>query len=141
MTSAVLLYGGSFCFLKGEKMLYLFVAIGGMCGAVSRHFLFSLLAEKSLKFPYSTFVVNIIGCFLMGVIVEIFAQKSHLPAEIKLLLTTGFLGAFTTFSTFSLDIVELFNKSSVLSGLSYITLSVVCGVLSLYGAICLVRSL
>ena len=122
-------------------MLYIFVAFGGMLGAVSRHFLFSLLAEKSSIFPYSTLVVNILGCFLMGVIVELFAVKINFSQEIKILLTTGFLGAFTTFSTFSLDIVNLINKSSLLNGLSYSILSVLLGVLTLYAATYLVRTI
>ena len=86
-------------------------------------------------------MVNILGCFLMGVIVELFAVKINFSQEIKILLTTGFLGAFTTFSTFSLDIVNLINKSSLLNGLSYSILSVLLGVLSLYAATYLVRTI
>ena len=77
----------------------------------------------------------------MGVIVELFAVKINFSQEIKILLTTGFLGAFTTFSTFSLDIVNLINKSSLLNGLSYSILSVLLGVLSLYAAAYLVRTI
>ncbi len=77
----------------------------------------------------------------MGVIVELFAVKINFSQEIKILLTTGFLGAFTTFSTFSLDIVNLINKSSLLNGLSYSILSVLLGVLSLYAATYLVRTI
>lgn len=120
-------------------MFYIWVAVGGILGAVSRSFICRVLADKSLNFPYSTLSVNIIGCFLMGIFIEFFALKAQMPLGIKVLLTSGFLGAFTTFSTFGLDIVMMMNKGAFLNALLYAFLSVILGIFSLYGGLCLVR--
>ncbi len=122
-------------------MNYVLVAIGGMLGAMARYFCVSLLAEKSLNFPYATLWVNILGCFLIGAISEFFAIKSYLPAEAKMLLVTGFLGAFTTFSTFGLDTVSLINKAAFVHSVVYVFSSVFVGILSIYASIFMVRRL
>lgn len=122
-------------------MNYILVAVGGMLGAMTRYFCVSLLADKSLNFPYSTFLVNVLGCFLIGAISEFFALKSYLPVEAKILLVTGFLGAFTTFSTFGLDTVLLINKSAFIYSMLYVFSSVFVGVLSIYLATFMIRSL
>lgn len=122
-------------------MTYVLVGIGGMFGALCRHLMIVVFAARSTSFPFATLMVNLLGCFLMGMISEIFALKVNLPAEVKLLLTTGFLGAFTTFSTFSLDIVSLVGKSSVFSAVAYAALSVVLGILCVYAAMLSVRFL
>ena len=122
-------------------MNYVLVAIGGMLGAMARYFCVSLLAEKSLNFPYATLWVNILGCFLIGAISEFFAIKSYLPAEAKMLLVTGYLGAFTTFSTFGLDTVSLINKAAFVHSVVYVFSSVFVGILSIYASIFMVRRL
>ena len=122
-------------------MNYLIVAVGGMFGALSRYFLFVLLAEKSMLFPWATFIVNMTGCFAMGFVTETCGLKASLPPEIKILLTTGFLGAFTTFSTFSLDIVNLLNKGAVLTVVIYAAMSVLLGILGVYAGSYLSRFL
>lgn len=122
-------------------MNYLFVAFGGMLGAVARYFCVSVLADKSTSFPFSTFVVNILGCFLIGGLSEFFALKAHLPQEARIFLITGFLGAFTTFSTFGLDAVGLINKFAFLHMLVYVSSSVVLGICSIYAAGFVVRRL
>lgn len=122
-------------------MNYVLVAIGGMLGAMARYFCVSLLAEKSLNFPYATLWVNILGCFLIGAISEFFAIKSYLPVEAKMLLVTGFLGAFTTFSTFGLDTVSLINKAAFVHSVVYVFSSVFVGILSIYASIFMVRRL
>ena len=89
----------------------LYISLGGALGALARYSLSLGLASKSMNFPTATLCTNIVGCFLMGMITEIFTLKANLPSELKLLIATGFLGAFTTFSTFGLESVSLINKA------------------------------
>ena len=77
------------------------VALGGACGAVARYGVFLLSSHFfGSQFPYGTLSVNVIGSFLMGILVDLMALRLALSDELRLLLTTGVLGAFTTFSTF-----------------------------------------
>lgn len=73
-----------------------------------------------LHFPYGTLTVNIVGSIAMGVLTALFALKSDLPPELKLFLTTGILGGFTTFSTFSLDAVNLWEAGHQSAAFTYV---------------------
>lgn len=83
------------------------VMLGGSLGAVSRYSI-SLLAAKTwgTQFPWGTLLVNLIGCFLVGLIFALADRARLLTPGLRLLLITGFLGALTTFSTFSLETVN-----------------------------------
>jgi len=89
-------------------MEYLFVALGGSLGAVARLGVIRW-AERSLRyvFPFATFVVNATGSFMAGFLFPLFAMAG-LPDGARLFLATGFLGAYTTFSAFSIETVNLF---------------------------------
>jgi CrcB protein len=83
------------------------VAVGGAMGAVSRFVLSELLKRLAPPaFPWGTLTVNLLGCFLIGLAFHL-ATASRVPHAVSFLLITGFLGAFTTFSTFSLETTEL----------------------------------
>ena len=116
------------------------VALGGACGAVARYGVF-LLASHLLgtQFPYGTLLVNVIGSFIMGVLVELMALSVSLSAELRLLLTTGILGAFTTFSTFSLDVAVLYERGKLLLCAVYIVLSLSLSIGALFAGLQLVR--
>lgn len=106
----------------------LMVFIGGGLGAVSRYGLSNLItANLDTRFPAGTVIVNLIGCFIIGLLFEIFRQTSVSPA-LKGLFLTGFLGAFTTFSTFSLETVNLFHSQEIKTGLTYLAVSNIAGV-------------
>ena len=120
-------------------MSYVYVCLGALIGASARHFIFTLMAAKSLNFPYHTLVVNIIGCLLVGFIAETFALKSHLPYNIRLFLVTGILGAFTTFSAFALDAGLLIEKNEWLKSALYMASSVILGVISYFMAVYITR--
>ena len=108
------------------------IALGGALGAVSRHFVAGAIFRVfGPGFPWGIMSVNIIGSFFMGVLVEAFALKFDPTPELRGFLTVGLLGAFTTFSTFSLETVLLFERGHLLQAAGYITGSVALGVFGL----------
>ena len=86
------------------------VALGGALGAVARYGLDRMIERRSAAvFPWSTFTINVTGCLLVGFVVGAFVDRHHAPAWIRAALVLGFCGAYTTFSTFAqetLDLVE-----------------------------------
>lgn len=92
-------------------------------------------------FPWGIFAANILGSFLMGVLIETFARYGTPFPEARALLAVGFLGAFTTFSTFSLDTILLLERGQPLQAIAYVAGSVVLAVGGLYIGMVLVRAL
>lgn len=111
-------------------MSSLFVFIGGGVGSLMRYLLSSVLLwpVSAGQFPLKTFVANMLGCFLIGLISAAFALTGG-RAEYKNLLVAGFCGGFTTFSTFSREALDLFNSGAVAMAALYAVLSVVLGML------------
>lgn len=106
----------------------LWVGIGGFLGANARMLVNTLVATRlGLLLPYGTFVVNVSGCFLIGVLVGAIEARVLSPA-VRPLAITGFLGAYTTFSTFGLETVTLAGEGSLLLPVVYVAASVVAGV-------------
>ena len=121
----------------------LLVFLGGGVGSVVRHgFNIGIGRLWPSDFPAATFIINVLGSFLMGVVVGWFAFRSGggWSQHARLLLTTGFLGGFTTFSTFSLDTALLWERDAYAVAIVYVVVSVVFGVLGLFGGLALVRS-
>lgn len=105
---------------------FFLVAIGGFLGAIGRFFLTTLIQSKhKYPFPLGTFTVNLAGAFLLGIL---FGQHTS-NNELLLLLGIGFLGSFTTFSTFQMESVELIQKQKILISLFYILSSTLIGLL------------
>lgn len=100
----------------------IFVMIGGCFGAMSRFYIGKLLAGKSTRFPVSTFAVNILGSFLLGT-----AVNSELSTALYGLIGIGFLGAFTTFSTFSYEALQLLLARRFPTAVLYIMSSIIFG--------------
>lgn len=113
---------------------YLAIAFGGAAGAVSRYWLSTTVEQfNGTTFPLGTFFVNILGSFLIGVFFIILAEKLQLADQWRPIIMIGFLGAMTTFSTFSLDALLLFQQGHYNTALLYILGSVV---LCLFAAFC-----
>jgi len=110
------------------------VAIGGALGAMCRY-LFTEMVILSLQsnFPTGTMLVNIIGSFLMGILHFLFTNYlDSIPLQFRLLLATGILGGFTTFSAFSLDIFRLINAGQINIAFAYIISSIAFSILAIF---------
>ena len=114
-------------------MNYLFVSLGAAVGGVSRYWLSNVI-HKFLPsfFPFGTLFVNILGSFLLGFFIFYFDERELLSQPVKLFLTIGFCGGFTTFSTFSFETIKLFLDSEFLLAAAYILASVFLSILGLY---------
>ncbi len=99
-----------------EPKSLLLVAIGGACGAVARYAISEWIPSE---FPWGTLLVNILGSFLLGVLVSAGIANEHVTPEMLLLIGTGALGAFTTMSTFSLDLIQLVDAGERMPAVSY----------------------
>lgn len=116
------------------------VALGGGLGAVCRY-LMAVLVGRWIGhgFPWGTLVVNLLGALLMGMLIEAAALRFSLGPLPRALLVVGFLGGFTTFSTFSLDMVTLIERHQAGLAVVYATASVGLGVAALFAGLTLVR--
>jgi len=111
--------------------LYLFVALGGACGASLRFFISQLVLNWLGKgFPFATLMVNISGSFIMGFLYGLIEQGILEVSVYRTLIGIGFLGAFTTFSTFSLDSLLLIQQGEILKAMVNILLNVVLCILA-----------
>lgn len=116
------------------------IFIGAGLGGVARHY-FNALAVGlfGTAFPWGIFAINVIGSVAMGVIVEWLALSGGAPQGLRLFLTTGILGGFTTFSTFSLDAALLYERGQLGLALVYVVASVVVAIGGLFLGIYAVR--
>lgn len=104
---------------------YAAIALGGALGAVARFWLHGAVQRfNEGAFPLGTFVVNLIGSFLIGVVFVVLVEKSQLGELWRPFVVVGFLGAMTTFSTFSLDALLLFEQGHYNTALFYLASSV-----------------
>ncbi len=118
------------------------VALGGALGATMRHGVnVGSVHFLGHGYPWGTLIVNILGSLLMGIMIGKFAQMDQVSPELRSLLATGFLGAFTTFSTFSLDFVTLWERGALLQAAGYIVFSVMLSILALFFGLWIMRSI
>lgn len=118
---------------------WILVALGGAVGAMGRYWVSGVLNNAEHKVPLGTLTVNVLGSFLMGVCFVLVLERAKLSPEMRPLLMTGFMGAFTTFSTFSLEAVALIQEGHIMSALIYISLSLLLCLAALYAGLVLTR--
>ncbi|MBB4566169.1 fluoride efflux transporter CrcB [Rhizobium leucaenae] len=121
-------------------MNYLIVFLGAGLGGAFRLGVNQVTMRLfGLGFPYGTLTVNIVGSLIMGLLTEYFVLRSGLSQELRLFLTTGVLGGFTTFSTFSLDTVALWERGQWATSVIYVVLSVVLSLAALIAGLMIIR--
>ncbi len=122
------------------KMI-LMVALGGAIGSSFRY-LVGVAATRlfGIGFPWGTLIVNIVGSFLMGALIVALALRYSVSNEVRAFLAIGVLGGFTTFSSFALDVVALYDKKQYFASMGYVSVSVICSILALFLGMAVVRS-
>ena len=121
---------------------YLLVALFGAAGAVSRYAVDTLFGSVSPgQFPWSTLVVNVVGAFALGVLIELGLRGVLANPNWRIALGVGFLGAFTTFSTFGYQTIQLIEDGHVTAAGLNVLLSVTIGLLAAWGGLTLGRVL
>jgi CrcB protein len=120
--------------------LILLVGTGSFIGGVCRYLLSVFVQGKTPSgFPYGTLVVNLIGCFLIGILFGFF-EKTEVSTESRLMLVTGVLGGFTTFSAFSGETYNLIRTGHFGIALTYVLISVVIGVSLTFAGAWIIRT-
>jgi len=114
-------------------MQWLMIAIGGALGSVARYAAVGYLTPMlNYRFPFGTFIVNISGSFLIGVAYVVLVEKAVVPSEWRLFFIAGILGGYTTFSSFSLEVLQTWQEGHPLNSMLYATSSVFLGLLFAY---------
>jgi CrcB protein len=121
--------------------VYLLIALGGACGALSRYGIGRAvnIYLAQIHWPLGTFAVNIAGSFTIGAIYVLITEKSSLHADWRYVLMVGFLGAFTTFSTFSLESVAMLEAGKIAMAMLYMVATLASCVIGCWLGMSLVR--
>lgn len=119
---------------------YLMLAIGGALGAVARFGLGGLVQTRmNAAFPYGTLIVNLSGCLLMGFVMALITDRVIVAPAFRYFLPVGFIGAFTTFSTFELETFRAIEDGAWLVGAANVAISVTLGFLALWFGVAAAR--
>jgi CrcB protein len=112
---------------------YLVVGIGGFLGAIARFWVGGYVSAKlGSRFPYGTFLINCTGSFLIGFIITLLAEKTHWNPNWRYLIPVGFIGAYTTFSTFEYETFRTLQDGELTTSLMYVVLSVIVGFVAVW---------
>lgn len=117
------------------------ISLGAIAGALTRYYLTLWFAQRfGTAFPYGTFFINLTGCFIMGFFITFSLERvGTIPPEVRLMVTTGFLGAYTTFSTYGLESFTLLRDSKFTAAGFYLAGSSILGIISVGLGIMLAR--
>ena len=118
------------------------IALGGSIGAVMRFLMSSGIHHYLGRgFPYGTLLVNVLGSLLMGVLYELFLQRLSVSVELRSMLLIGILGAFTTFSSFSLETINLIEQGDIIKACLNVFLNVILCVFAAWAGLLLIRQI
>jgi fluoride exporter len=113
---------------------YFVVGLGGFIGAIARFWLGAYISNRlGTRFPYGTFVINITGSFLIGLTITLLAERTHWNPNWRYLIPIGFIGAYTTFSTFEYETMRSIQDGEFVIAFLNVSLSLVVGFLSVWG--------
>ena len=123
-------------------LAYLAIAIGGTLGCWARYAMTALLQTiYGRDFPYATLAINVLGCFLMGFLFIETIERLTISPYFRIGILTGFLGGFTTFSTFAMETLLLAEQGEEAKSLLYVALSLVLGLVAAFGGAYIARNL
>ncbi len=123
-------------------MKYVMVGLGGCLGALLRFWLGGYISNRmGTRFPYGTFVINISGSFLIGFILTLLAERTHWSPNWRYLIPIGFIGAYTTFSTFEYETLRSLQDGEVLMAGLNVSLSVLVGFVAVWLGVVMGRSI
>jgi fluoride exporter len=118
------------------------VALGGALGASARYGVDRLIEQRTSSiFPWSTFTINVTGCFVIGLLTSILVERQHLPAWVRVGLVVGVIGGYTTFSTFAQEALEVGEVHHVAIAAVYVVASVALGIAAVYAGTVLGRTI
>ena len=119
------------------------IFLGGGAGSLARYGLMQVINRSmpGSNFPWHTLGVNIVGAFIMGILIEILALRISLPAATRYLLVTGFLGGFTTFSAFSMETALMLERGDYVNSATYIAASVIGTIAAVFIGSTLIRTI
>lgn len=121
---------------------YLFIAIGGSLGSLARYWVGSAVANRmGTKFPYGTFVINITACIIIGFSLAFLAKRTELNPAWRFLVPVGFVGAYSTFSTFEWETYASLQSGAFLIAGLYVGLSFVLGLVGVWLGVLLAKAL
>ncbi len=115
------------------------MAIGGAFGAVARYGLNILFAKTFAPFPFATFFINVTGSFLIGFLLILFTDKFAVNENLRLAIVVGFLGAYTTFSTFEFETFALVREKQLAAAILYVSLSFAVGLIGVLSGVWLAK--
>lgn len=121
---------------QGDLLKYLMVGIGGCAGSVLRFWLGTYIAGRmGTRFPYGTLVINVTGSFLIGVVLAVLTAKTQWSPNWRYLIPIGFIGGYTTFSSFEYETLRTIQDGQIGLGLLYIAVSVIVGFMAVWGGV------
>lgn len=121
---------------------YFFIAVGGALGSLARFWVGSIVTNRlGTKFPYGTFVINITACLIIGFSLAFLGRRTELSAAWRFLIPVGFVGAYSTFSTFEWETFSNLHTGAFLTASLYVVLSILLGLVAVWCGVLIARSL
>ena len=122
-------------------MLILYIALAGAAGSVLRYLLAHALQRTTTGFPVGTLTVNVLGAFAIGVVMALFAARGELDSRVRIAITIGFLGGFTTYSAFAYETIALLEEQRVGAAAAYVTFTLVVAGVACFAGMVVARAL